>query len=138
MSEKNVSFFKGIFTVIVFSILIFIIIFFFFPNISMKYFSVAFDEKAAIEDTIALSLDNIEGLTSEEKENFEAYLKSDEGKSFVNKIVEASSSGISSVQDFLSSGETEEYIEKLKTTLSPETLEKVSGSVKDSISKLFK
>lgn len=138
MSEKNVSFFKGIFTVIVFSILIFVIIFFFFPNISMKYFSVAFDEKAAIENTLALSLDGIEGLTSEEKENFESYLKSDEGKSFVNKIVEASSSGISSIQDFLSSGETEKYIENLKTTLSPETLEKVSGSVKDSISKLFK
>lgn len=138
MSEKNVSFFKGIFTVIVFSILIFVIIFFFFPNISMKYFSVAFDEKAAIEDTLALSLDNIEGLTSEEKEKFEAYLKSDEGKSLVNKIVETSSSGISNIQDFLSSDETEKYIENLKTTLSPETFEKVSGSVKDSISKLFK
>lgn len=138
MSEKNVSFFKGIFTVIVFSILIFVIIFFFFPNISMKYFSVAFDEKAAIEDTLALSLDNIEGLTSEEKEKFEVYLKSDEGKSLVNKIVETSSSGISNIQDFLSSDETEKYIENLKTTLSPETFEKVSGSVKDSISKLFR
>lgn len=138
MSEKNVSFFKGIFTVIVFSILIFVIVFFFFPNISMKYFSVAFDEKAAIEDTLALSLDNIEGLTSEEKEKFEAYLKSDEGKSLVNKIVETSSSGISNIQDFLSSDETEKYIENLKTTLSPETFEKVSGSVKDSISKLFR
>lgn len=138
MSEKNVSFFKGIFTVIVFSILIFVIIFFFFPNISMKYFSVAFDEKAAIEDTLALSLDNIEGLTGEEKEKFEAYLKSDEGKSLVNKIVETSSSGISNIQDFLSSDETEKYIENLKTTLSPETFEKVSGSVKDSISKLFR
>ncbi len=138
MSEKNVSFFKGIFTVIVFSILIFVIIFFFFPNISMKYFSVAFDEKAAIEDTLALSLDNIEGLTSEEKEQFEEYLKSDEGKSLVDKIVETSSSGISNIQDFLSSGETEKYIEKLKTTLSPETFEKISGSVVDSMRKLFK
>ena len=41
MSRKNLSLLKGTFTVIILATLVFVVLFFFFPNISMKYYGTA-------------------------------------------------------------------------------------------------
>ena len=53
MAGKNLGLFKGLLTVLILSILVFVSIYFFFPNISIKYFGIAFDKERAIEDSVA-------------------------------------------------------------------------------------
>lgn len=103
MAGKNLGLFKGLLTVLILSILVFVSIYFFFPNISIKYFGIAFDKERAIEDSVASLLYKASYFTDEEKAKFDEYLSSAEGKEFVKGISKAVEEGSESLSSFFSS-----------------------------------
>lgn len=137
MKGKSVGLFKGLFTVLVLSIIIYLVIFFFFPNTSLKYFGTAFDLDKAVEETVASLLYNLDDLTAEEKDGLDEYLSSFEGKAFIKGISEAIVGGRESIKEFTSSESFSSFVEAASTILSPQSFEKLFDNIENTASGLL-
>ena len=137
MSRKNLSLLKGTFTVIILATLVFVVLFFFFPNISMKYFGTAFNKEKAIEDSIVSLVYNAEYMSQEEKEAFNSFLSTEKGKSMVKAISSAASQGKEIVEGVTESQEFQDLYSSVKSSLSPESFERLMEETKSSSEALF-
>ncbi len=137
MAGKNLGLFKGLLTVLILSILVFVSIYFFFPNISIKYFGIAFDKERAIEDSVASLLYKASYFTDEEKAKFDEYLSSDEGKEFVKRISKAVEEGSESLSSFFSSENFYSFRDKAQSILSEDSLKKLGQNIEETTSTLL-
>ena len=137
MAGKNLGLFKGLLTVLILSILVFVSIYFFFPNISIKYFGIAFDKERAIEDSVASLLYKASYFTDEEKDKFDEYLSSDEGKEFVKGISKAVEEGSESLSSFFSSETFYSFRDKAQSILSEDSLKKLGQNIEETTSTLL-
>ncbi len=137
MAGKNLGLFKGLLTVLILSILVFVSIYFFFPNISIKYFGIAFDKERAIEDSVASLLYKASYFTDEEKAKFDEYLSSDEGKEFVKRISKAVEEGSESLSSFFSSETFYSFRDKAQSILSEDSLKKLGQNIEETTSTLL-
>ncbi len=129
--KKNTGLFKGLLTVMVISVLVFVVIFFFFPDTAIKYFGVAFDREKAIENTVTSLLEKVDYASEEERERVEEYLSSADGKAFIKNISSAISGGVDGVREFASSDSFASFEKKMKEILSPESFQKLAETVED-------
>lgn len=137
MSKKNLSLLKGSFTVLILAALVYITLFFFFPNTAMKYFGTAFNKEKAIENSIVSLVYNAEYLSTEEKAAFESYLSTMEGKVMLKGLSEAAAKGADSAQAFVESDSFQNLSSSVKSSLSPEKLEKLWSDCASSADALF-
>ena len=138
MAKKNLNLLKGSLTVIILAILVFVVIFFFFPDVSVKYFGDAFNKEKAEENTMISLVYNVDYMTEEEKTLFEDYLHSDEGKEMVKAISEAAGKGKDAVESVLESPEFKQFSSSVKSTLSPENLSRLFSEASSSAEALYK
>ena len=137
MAKKNLSLIKGTLTVIILALLIFVVVFFFFPDISLKYFGDAFDKKKALENSIVSLLYDVDYMTPEEKEVFEDYLKSEEGKKMVDSFSTAVTKGHEAVLAITESSEFQNLSSSITEVLSPESLSRLLDESTKSAEKLY-
>ncbi len=136
--KKNTGFFKGLLTVLVISVLVFVVIFFFFPDTSLKYFGVAFDSQKAIENTVTSLMERVDYESAEEKKKVEEYLSSSDGKAFIKNISSAISGGADGIREFASTDSFASFEKKMKEILSPESYQKLADTIEDVSSDLLK
>ena len=137
MAKKNLNLLKGSFTVIILALLIYVIMFFFFPDISLKYFGDAFDKTKALENSIVSLVYDVDYMTEEEKAVFEDYLSSSEGKEMIKKLSEAASKGAEEAKELSQSPEFEGLSSAIKEVLSPESLSRLMEETVKSAEKLY-
>lgn len=137
MARKNLSLLKGTLTVIILALLIYVILFFFFPDISLKYFGDAYDKKKALENTIVSLLYDVDYMTQEEKDVFEGYLKTEEGKKMVESFSSAVSSGQEAISSFVESSEFQNISSTVKEALSPDSFSRLMEESAKSAEKLY-
>ncbi len=137
MKNKSVGLFKGLFTVLVLSLIVYAVIFFFFPNTSLKYFGTAFDFNKAVEETVAGVLYDLNGLSEKEKEDFDNYLSSSEGKAFIKGISKAIKGGRESIEEFTQSEIFSSFVNNASSILSQESFEKLFDNIEDTASAIL-
>ena len=133
MADRNLGFFKGLLTVLIFSVLVFVSIYFFFPNIAFKYFGIAFDREKAIENTVASVIYETDYMTQEEKEKIDTFLSSEEGKGFIKDFSSAIDGGKEKINSFYSSPEFASFRTKVQSFLSSESLEKLGEDIVENV-----
>lgn len=137
MAKKNLSLLKGSFTVIILALLIYVMIFFFFPDVSLKYFGDAFDKEKALENSIVALVYNVDYMSEEEKAVFEDYLSSKEGKEMLKSISSAASKGVETTKELVDSPEFQRLSSAVKDVLSPESLSKLMEEAAESAENLY-
>ena len=137
MAKKNLSLLKGSFTVIILALLIYVIVFFFFPDVSLKYFGDAFDKEKALENSIVALVYNVDYMSEEEKAVFEDYLTSREGKDMLKSISSAASKGVETTKELVDSPEFQRLSSAVKDVLSPESLSKLMEEAAESAENLY-
>ena len=137
MAKKNLSLLKGSFTVIILALLIYVILFFFFPDVSLKYFGDAFDKEKALENSIVALVYNVDYMSEEEKAVFEDYLSSKEGKEMLKSISSAASKGVETTKELVDSPEFQRLSSAVKDVLSPESLSKLMEEAAESAENLY-
>lgn len=137
MKGKRVTLFKGLFTVAVISVITYAVIFFFFPNVSIKYFGSTFDFNKAVEETVASALFDLDDLSEEEKKEFDNYLSSTDGRAFIKGISEAIRGGRKSIEEFSHSESFSSFVDTASSILSAESLSKLYDNIEDTASQLL-
>ena len=137
MAKKNLSLLKGSFTLIILALLIYVIIFFFFPDVSLKYFGDAFDKEKALENSIVALVYNVDYMSEEEKAVFEDYLTSREGKEMLKSISSAASKGVETTKELVDSPEFQRLSSAVKDVLSPESLSRLMEEAAESAENLY-
>lgn len=137
MAGKNVGFFKGLLTVIVLSVLVFIVIFFFFPDLSLKYFGLCYDREKAVEDMMEAVFDKADYLTESEKERVEDYISSSDGKAFIKDLSSALNKGKEGLEEFVSSPAFDRFQSTLGEILSSESYSRLTGNIESLASSLL-
>ena len=137
MAKKNLSLLKGSFTVIILALLIYVIVFFFFPDVSLKYFGDAFDKEKALENSIVALVYNVDYMSEEEKAVFEDYLTSREGKDMLKSISSAASKGVETTKELVDSPEFQRLSSAVKDVLSPESLSRLMEEAAESAENLY-
>ena len=137
MAKKNLSLLKGSFTVIILALLIYVTIFFFFPDVSLKYFGDAFDKEKALENSIVALVYNVDYMSEEEKAVFEDYLTSRDGKEMLKSISSAASTGVETTKELVDSPEFQRLSSAVKDVLSPESLSRLMEEAAESAENLY-
>lgn len=135
--KKNTGLLKGLLTITVLAVLVFVVIYFFFPDTSIRYFGVAFDREKAVEETITVLLEKVDYVSADEKEKVEEYLSSGDGKKFIKEISTAISGGADSIRDFTSTDSFKSFEKRMQEILSPESYRKLTEAVEDGASGLL-
>ncbi len=137
MKTKSVGLFKGLFTVLILSVIIYFVIFLFFPNTSLKYFGTAFNFEKAVEETVAGVLYSASYLSDTERENFDEYLSSVEGKAFIKGISEAIADGMEGIEEFSKSESFSSFVSTVSSILSPESYSRLFDNIENTASGLL-
>lgn len=137
MKTKSVGLFKGLFTVLILSVIIYFVIFLFFPNTSLKYFGSTFNSKKAVEETVAGVLYSASCLSETERGNFDEYLSSVEGKAFIKGISEAIADGREGIEKFSQSESFSSFVNTVSSILSPESYSKLFDNIENTASGLL-
>ena len=137
MEKKPLSLLKGSLTVIILALLIYVIIYFFFPDISLKYFGDTFDKQKALENSIVSLVYNVDYMTDEEKAVFDDYLSSKEGKEMLQTIGSAAVKGGETIKELYESDEFQRLSSAVKDVLSPESFSKLMEETASSAEKLY-
>ena len=137
MANRNLNLLKGSLTVIIFATLVFVVIFFFFPDVSVKYFGDAFNKEKAVENSLVSLVYNVDYMSDDEKAVFEDYLRSEEGKEMVKAISNAADKGRDAVESVMESPQFKEFSSSVKNTLSPESLSRLLDEASSSAEALF-
>lgn len=137
MAFKNVGFFKGLLTVVVLSVLVFVIIFFFFPDLSLKYFGLAYDREKAVEDMMEAVFDKADYLTEKEKNDIEEYISSSDGKAFIKDLSSALNKGKEGLEEFVSSPQFDRFQSHISGLLSPESYSRLTQNIENLASSLL-
>lgn len=137
MAKKNLSLLRGSLTIIILALLIYVILFFFFPDISLKYFGDAFDKEKAVENSIISLVYNVDYMSDEEKALFEEYLSSSEGKDMLKAISSTASKGTEAVKEVMESPEFNSFSSSVKSALSPESFSRLMDEAASSAEKLY-
>ena len=103
----------------------------------MKYFGTAFNKEKAIEDSIVSLVYNAEYMSQEEKEAFNSFLSTEKGKSMVKALSSAASQGKEIVEGVTESQEFQDLYSSVKSSLSPESFERLMEETKSSSEALF-
>lgn len=137
MKGRSVGLFKGLFTVVILSVVIYFVIFLFFPNTSLKYFGTAFNFEKAVEETVAGVLYNVDYLSSTEREDFNEYLSSSAGKAFIKGISEAIAGGREKIEEFSQGESFSSFVGTVSSILSPESYSRLFDNIENTASGLL-
>ncbi len=137
MKGKNVGFFKGLLTVVFISLVVFVVIYFFFPELSLKYFGTTYEVDKVVGNMVEAVLDKADYLSEKEKDEIEDYLSSSRGKALVEALSSALSKGKDGVESFISSEEFRDFEERLGDILSPESFSKLTENIEGLASSLL-
>lgn len=137
MKGKNVGFFKGLLTVVFIALVVFVVIYFFFPELSLKYFGTTYEMDKVVGNMVEAVLDKADYLSEKEKDEIEDYLSSSKGKALVAALSLALSKGKDGVESFISSGEFRDFEERLGDILSPESFSKLTQNIESLASSLL-
>ena len=94
-------------------------------------------QEKAIEDSIVSLVYNAEYMSQEEKEAFNSFLSTDKGKSMVKALSSAASQGKEIVEGVTESQEFQDLYSSVKSSLSPESFERLMEETKSSSEALF-
>ncbi len=137
MKGKNVGFFKGLLTVVFIALVVFVVIYFFFPELSLKYFGTTYEVDKVVGNMVEAVLDKADYLSEKEKEEIEDYLSSSRGNALVEALASALSKGKDGVESFISSEEFRDFEERLGDILSPESFSKLTENIEGLASSLL-
>ncbi len=137
MKGKNVGFFKGLLTVVFIALVVFVVIYFFFPELSLKYFGTTYEVDKVVGNMVEAVLDKADYLSEKEKEEIEDYLSSSKGKELVEALASALSKGKDGVESFISSEAFRDFEERLGDILSPESFSKLTENIEGLASSLL-
>ncbi len=137
MERKNTGLFKGLLTVLILSAVVFLVLFFFFPNISLKYFGTAADSDKAVEETFAALLYKANYMTEEERQKVSGYINSEEGRRFLRGLSEAVRSGSAGIAEFSSSEEFASFRDRMYSILSPSSFSRLTDRIEKTASGLL-
>ncbi len=136
--NKNTGLFKGLLTVLILSIVVYFVIFLFFPNVSLKYFGIAFNKEKAIEKSVIALMDRADYLLDDEKEKVEEYLSSKDGEDFVKEISSAINDGIEGIKSFTDTDTFRNFEKKMSEILSSESYRKLTENIEEVASSILK
>ncbi len=137
MKGKNVGFFKGLLTVVFIALVVFVVIYFFFPELSLKYFGTTYEVDKVVGNMVEAVLDKADYLSEKEKDEIEDYLSSSKGKELIEALSSALSKGKDGVESFISSEEFRDFEERLGDILSPESFSKLTENIEGLASSLL-
>lgn len=137
MANKNLRLLQGVLTVAIISVLIFIVLFFFFPDVSMKYYGVAFDKEQALQNTMVTIVSRMNYVTEEERAQFNEVLSTPKGKEVVSALLSAASKGEEEVEKVVKSDEFQALSSSIKSSLSPENFDRFIAEASSASSVLF-
>lgn len=112
---KSSHWIRSIVSVFFIAIVLFIVIYLFAPELSLKFFGIAFGEEekvsTALEDLIVENFD-VDSAT------VEAYLDSDKGKEIVESVSSGLKKGARSISEAVSSEELQAIVDNVKSKTS--------------------
>ncbi len=120
MGKKSSHWLGSIVSVFLIAIVLFLLIYFFAPNMSLRFFGIAYGREAQVSTALQEFL--VEKFDIEPEKAAE-YLSSENGQRLVDSAVENIKNGIDNISNIISPEEIKEEIEAINGDTTEETLD---------------
>lgn len=115
MGKKSSHWLKSIIAVFLIAIVLFLIVYFFMPELSLKFFGVAFRADAKVSTALEDMLVDKFGV---DRNSVESFLSTEKGKEVVDMVVEGSKKGADAISDIVNSPEFKGVADNIKDAAS--------------------
>ena len=123
MGKKSSHWLKSIIAVFLIAIVLFLIVYFFMPELSLKFFGIAFRAEARVSTALEdMPVDKF-GV---DRSSVESFLSTEKGKEVVDMVVEGSKKGADAISDIVNSPEFKGV---------PDNIKDAASSIKQEIQK---
>ena len=100
MGKKSSHWLKSIIAVFLIAIVLFLIVYFFMPELSLKFFGIAFRADTRVSTALEDMLVDKFGV---DRNSVESFLSTEKGKEVVDMVVEGSRKGADAISDIVNS-----------------------------------
>ena len=115
MGKKSSHWLKSIIAVFLIAIVLFLIVYFFMPELSLKFFGIAFRAEARVSTALEDMLVDKFGV---DRSSVESFLSTEKGKEVVDMVVEGSKKGADAISDIVNSPEFKGVADNIKDAAS--------------------
>lgn len=115
MGKKSSHWLKSIIAVFLIAIVLFLIVYFFMPELSLKFFGIAFRAEARVSTALEDMLVDKFGV---DRNSVESFLSTEKGKEVVDMVVEGSKKGADAISDIVNSPEFKGVADNIKDAAS--------------------
>lgn len=115
MGKKSSHWLKSIIAVFLIAIVLFLIVYFFMPELSLKFFGIAFRADARVSTALEDMLVDKFGV---DRSSVESFLSTEKGKEVVDMVVEGSKKGADAISDIVNSPEFKGVADNIKDAAS--------------------